>query len=144
MRKFFFVLFLNGLVVASCQSPNSNTPTLSEADLAKKKDLVKSVMAIHDEAMPWLDEIHQLKKTISAQKDSLTPDSLAEIIDNHCQALDSADEAMMNWMRNYREPSNELPMDSIENYLNQQQAKATNMRDFMREAMNNSHQFIAQ
>lgn len=132
------------ILFLSCEDASSNQPTLTAAELDKKNSLVKKVMAVHDEAMPWLDDIHQLKKEIVSRTDSTNSDSTTLILNQLIFSLDSADEAMMSWMRVYREPNNSVSIDSMEVYLNDQFEKATKMRNYMYSTIEETRQFIEQ
>lgn len=144
MHQFWTILSIAFLLLASCESSDSESQFLTEKDLIKKKTLVQQVMAVHDEAMPWLDDIHQLKKLMISKKDTLNNDSMNVVIDQLIFSLDSADETMMSWMRNYREPNDAVGIDSIETYLTGQFDKASIMRNYMNSTIEETRQFIEQ
>lgn len=81
--------FLVAILLVSCTS--------KEKDIEKLKS---ETIAIHDEVMPKMDDIMKLKKALKAKKDTsedVKPNQVQDLI----LALEEADEAMMNWMRNY-------------------------------------------
>ena len=75
----------------------------------KEEDLKKEIMAIHDELMPKMDNIQNLKRKLEENRGYLTADSISvdapritsADLDSLVQALENADESMMSWMRNY-------------------------------------------
>lgn len=71
--------------------------------------LQDQVIAVHDEVMPKIGEVSELKKQLEAERTRLlaaeTPDSLqAEIITGQIVLLEAANEGMMDWMRNFTPP----------------------------------------
>ena len=75
----------------------------------EEETLKKEIMDIHDQLMPKMDNIYNLKKALQKNRDFLTSDSLsverpklnAAEFDSLVQALENADKSMMSWMRNY-------------------------------------------
>lgn len=66
---------------------------------AEEEKLASEVTAIHDEVMPSMDEIMQLKANIKTkiEKDS----SQKKLADSLNIELSKADDSMMDWMQNY-------------------------------------------
>lgn len=113
------------------------------------KALEENVMAVHDEVMPKMGTISalndSLKQLYTVHKlDSLDVDSalLAEI-DGHITALSRADEAMMQWMRNYERPGEDMPADEKRTYLEAEQEKINEVRDEMLNAIAEAEAFLA-
>lgn len=80
--------------------------------------LKTEVMAIHDEAMPEMGNLMNLKKPLESKIQTLdsagaNTDELKRLIHN----LEEADEAMMEWMRNYKDPSPEMSKEEALKYL---------------------------
>ena len=107
---------------------------------SKTETLKDEVMAIHDEVMPRMQDIMNLKKQARQQIDSLSSDTLSqdariEELEQLIQELEEADEAMMGWMRAYKrnfEGSDEEYME----YLMGEKQKIQQVRDEMMEAIN--------
>lgn len=95
------------LIVASCAKVN------------QVENLKKEGMSIHDEVMPEMGTLINLKKQLKDKANRLDSadqpmtDSLALLI----QQLEEADEAMMQWMRNYQAPSEEMSQEEAMEYL---------------------------
>lgn len=83
------LVVLSSILFAQCKP---NTPEQIYIDKQHKQ-----IMVIHDEVMPKMKDIYQLKKKLKAQGDN--PTALAHIKD-----LDEADELMMDWMAEYDKP----------------------------------------
>lgn len=105
--KTFLIGILILSIVASCKQSN------------QVEDLQNEVMSIHDEVMPEMGTLMNLKKqlkdTISHLDSTNQPvaDSLTLIVEQ----LEEADEAMMQWMRNYSPPSEEISQEEALQYL---------------------------
>lgn len=92
--------------VASCNQEN------------KVEKLKTEVMTIHDEVMPKMGRLMNLKKQLKdkiARLDSIgdNTEELVQLIHN----LEGADEAMMEWMRSYKEPTPEMSEEEALKYL---------------------------
>ena len=85
--------------------------------------LKAETMRIHDEAMkdmgPMNARSRQLKKEMT-ELDSLSPrrDSLFKIV----SAMEKAEEEMMDWMKNYKAPGDDMPKEEAIKYLQEQKA----------------------
>ncbi len=74
---------------------------------AEIKKLSDEVLKIHDEVMPKMQDLANLKKDFLAISDS-TLDSLSRIsVAEEVAKLEKADEKMMQWMREYNGPAAE-------------------------------------
>lgn len=92
------ILFTMGLI--SCNQ-----------DVAKSKasgsdQLYKEVMAVHDEVMPKMSQIHKLKKELRNHLESAEESQKQEILDQ-ITYLQKADDAMMDWMHDLNVPEDE-------------------------------------
>lgn len=103
----------------------------------KEEDLKKEIMDIHDELMPKMDNIHNLKKELQDNRGYLTSDSVASgtpalstaDLDSLAQALENADESMMSWMRNYnRFDDPEFSHEEQMEYLQKEKEKIETVR----------------
>jgi len=104
------LIWIAGLLCLACQ-PN-------KTEEAKK--LEKEVFAIHDEVMPKISKVLQLRKQIYAAADSSTgpaKGSLQQI----SYALTKADMDMSEWMHQYKEPG--YSSDTAISYLLSQKEK---------------------
>lgn len=86
----------------------------------KVEKMKAEVMAVHDDVMPEMGNLMNLKSQLKEKISSL--DSLEglanlEELNLLIQNLEEADEAMMDWMRNYKDPSGEMTEDQALEYL---------------------------
>lgn len=118
-------------------------------DAEELKVLEQEVMDVHDEVMPKMGAISALNDTLkqlyTAYKlDSLVADTAQlSAIDEHITALSRADEAMMQWMRNYERPGEDMPAEEKRTYLESEQEKINEVRDEMLGAIAKAEAFLA-
>ena len=112
------------LFLSSCQST-----TTSETDptLDRAQTIYAEAIAVHDEVMPRMDEIMQLRQKLELRVESMQQqnepayaDSLQQM-QTAIQNLRDADEAMMQWMRSVQKVpgSDESDADVTSDYQNE-------------------------
>ncbi|MAZ35854.1 MAG: hypothetical protein CL842_00195 [Crocinitomicaceae bacterium] len=119
--KIFGTALLTVFFISCGDSEKPPKSTWTEAQLKEKKAIVKEVMEVHDVTMAFMDEIHNSiseLETLKSNNDSTNPN-----VDSAIQQLEIADENMMNWMRNYREPKDTINYDMAKKYLLEQKAE---------------------
>ena len=98
-------------------------------------------MAVHDEAMPWLDEIHNLKEELRNITVGVS-DTPKDTHTNAAKILEASDEAMMGWMRAYSEPQDTVQFQVAIEYLNQEKNKISTVRTQMKSALENAKNLL--
>tara|TARA_B110000495_G_C22719555_1_gene422756 strand:+ start:171 stop:599 length:429 start_codon:yes stop_codon:yes gene_type:complete len=135
---YFFILSL----LFSCTSaPEKKENNYTSEQVSQKKSLIRDVMAVHDEAMPWLDEIHNLKEELLNVTKGVS-DSLKGTHTNAAKILEASDEAMMAWMRAYSEPQDTVQFQVAIEYLNQEKNKISTVRTQMKSALENAKNLL--
>ena len=130
--KYIFLLLLSfSIGVMSCK--NDQPMEKAEDQLLHDK-----VMAIHDEVMPKMSDIHRLKKELRAEIDSTQQEEL-ESITRQLVLLNDADESMMDWMHELKIPEERIA--KIE-YLEGQVPLIENVRDKMLAAIETSEELL--
>lgn len=115
------------VVVAAC----------SDEQQKQKDELMKQVMAAHDEVMPKMGDLRKTAKALQAQADSLSAltdqDYTPRVVElrQAAQKIEEANEGMMAWMRQFEVPDNEAPIAEVVTYLKDQKAKVDKVRDEM-------------
>ncbi|MCX2739784.1 hypothetical protein [Pontibacter anaerobius] len=126
MKKYLILFALPLALLSGCQS----APSEEE----KKAELQSQVMTIHDEAMAKMDNIHKLRRNLRSTRDTLAAqqaDSTAILpLEQELSGLDKADEAMMQWMRQYRAPDT-LQHEQAMQYLQQELIKIQQVQTIM-------------
>jgi hypothetical protein len=131
-----------GLILTAC-GQKSHDHSMHEADAPDttadggNAPLRDEVMKIHDEVMPKLDNIYQLKEKLK-NKIAETP-TLAEEKKKHIEAtiakLDSASEGMMIWMRKFDPMADTLTPEKKAQYLESEKVKITKVREDIYKAL---------
>lgn len=93
---------------------------------AEESKLAGEVMEIHDEVMPKMAEVNRLSRELDdyyeANKETIS-DELDGQIELVQRELEKADDGMMGWMANYKQPEalrEEKTHEEIMTYLNEQ------------------------
>lgn len=125
----FFILGIIIFSIASCTTSSSEGDCTS--DLCIKQQAYDKVIAVHDEVMPKLSQISDLKGRIEEQMnasvDSITVASWTALMED----LDAADEAMWVWMRQFNSDLEELPLAEVLEYLQEEQKKIDGVADMI-------------
>ena len=100
-QRFTAALLSTTLLLGSCQSSTTETdPTLEQA-----QTIYAEAIAVHDEVMPRMDEIMQLRQKLQLRVESMqeqTDEDYADSLQQMQTAIENlqqADQAMMQWMR---------------------------------------------
>jgi Mg2+ and Co2+ transporter CorA len=127
IKRLLYLLALPLILTTACQSGPS------EAE--QKEKLESDVMALHDEAMAEMGTIYRLRRELTSLRDSLqnqaTDTAATQQLTCEITQLEVADEAMMNWMRRYKAPTEEQPPKEAISYLQQQQTKMEQVKHLM-------------
>jgi hypothetical protein len=124
-------------------------------DRSAVENLEKEVFAIHDEVMPKMDDIMQLKSQLSNELsaiDSLTTISSNAVllarkdsVLNLSTALEKADAGMMDWMHNYNGDSlQKLPVADAIKYLEAEKIKIESVKQQTLGTITKAQQFLKQ
>lgn len=106
----------------------------------KQKKMIDDVMAVHDEVMPKMDEIMNLKSSLDSAV-RVSPDSLKarELYVN----LDSADVKMMDWMEKYNpDQVKGKSADEVTKYYENEKNKITQVRELTNTSIEQAKIFL--
>lgn len=118
------VAFIGLIMLAACKkSPSKET---KEAKLIEQH--IQEVMAIHDSVMPKTGEIFKLKKQLSVFESSIQDSLVLQKIYQTKKMLVDADDAMMNWMHEFREADQMLPFEDKQMYYLKEKKKITEVK----------------
>jgi len=121
-------LFFLALVLIGCKQ---STPKEKEL-----KALHKTVMSIHDDVMPKISNIRKLNKTITEHKNSEKQE-----FENMAKRLEQEDDAMMEWMHQYKKPGfNDY--DKAKSYLLAQKIKIEKVRNGMLSVIDDAEKLL--
>ena len=114
--KYRLLVYLCFFLLAACQNNNS--------DARQREALESRVMQVHDAAMAEMDQLFILRQDLKQLRDTLQnrqADTAAQRqLEQHLGLLQKADEAMMQWMHQYKSPGKEQAHDTAMRYLQDQ------------------------
>ncbi len=107
MKNYFsFVLLLLSLLLLNCggqqQQAEQEDSRFTAEELQAQETAFQKMMAVHDEVMPLTIEMNKVAMNIKPylESDSLQDAQIREEASTAVQEIESADDAMMEWMGN--------------------------------------------
>lgn len=142
MKTRFGLLVLLVFILAACTKSKETTSEANEDSDSPDQVLYNQVMDVHDEVMPKMDEIMKLKRELQEQIAN-TPDMVVErkeqlekIISN----LDSASNAMMDWMHKFNPLPDTADQEKARAYLESEMERVKNVKTLMLESIDKAKQ----
>lgn len=130
------------LLLSSCaqQEKKENTHEIDEIETS---EAYKETMTVHDEVMPKMDNIVQLKKQLKVKIDSLSlgsnPDTASiNALNTQVVELENADKAMMDWMHQFDGSKKSDTTEAIIQYYMSQKEIITDVAEKMNTAIKNA------
>jgi small-conductance mechanosensitive channel len=129
------------LLLVTLSACNQNTSGKKEdsktPDAVEKKR--SEVMAIHDAIMPEMGTIMKLKKQLKgkvAAMDSTKGRDKEQLVSFRAsiEQLETADEAMMQWMRTYKDPADSVSKEEAMEYLELKEQEILAVKEKMQES----------
>ncbi len=141
------------LLWASCNSPKNNTDPETAIDdkeapeeVRAEKALYDQVMQIHDEIMPKMDNIMKAKGQLQERLDSLRQingnENLVSAMEEATTSLTEADEAMMQWMRNFKPQDDVKDHQTVIDYYKDQEEKIKAVKDQMYNSLEEAEKLL--
>jgi len=150
------MLFGLFVVIAACQKSGSNGKEQTQnPDVEEVTNLYNEVIGMHDKLMPRLQTISNLKSQVEERITRLEGAEGAEGAEgsddhqigdfrNQMVALDSADEAMMDWMRNFIANHEGWEHDSIMSYLTDENARIREVVEIIEKTIAQTNELLDQ
>ncbi|HNP19163.1 MAG TPA: hypothetical protein PKL31_12060 [Fulvivirga sp.] len=135
-----------GILLFGCGKPAQNESEVTDNkdteipdDVQVEQTLYDEVIGVHDEIMPKLEDMMNLKGDLQEKADLLSQDEkqsekVAEM-EVAIKNLEGADEAMMNWMRNFKPQRDNVSHDAVVEYYTKQKVSIDSVRTLMENAM---------
>lgn len=103
----------------------------------EQQQLWDKVMMVHDEVMPKMGELHQLKKQLKKQAENPTQQKTI-------QEIEAAQDAMMDWMRNFKSMRVLAKLDHAEAiaYLKKEQKRVAKVKKMMLESIEKGNDLV--
>jgi hypothetical protein len=148
MRRLSSFLVLTFLIFFSCQNSKENQPD-SQAKIDPKIDsLYKLVVAKHDEVMPKTSDISKLTQQLRKRLEIEKSETEKEKILNLLAGLQSANDAMFDWMgefkglHNNKEYYEKTDEKELSNYLKSEEIKIERVAKLMLESIGYAELFL--
>jgi len=139
MKKRVMLIAGVALLMAACTNPK----------LEKIEQLKTEAIAVHDEVMPRMGEIHDLQLKLKALRKNYTSDTtqMAQEVDaqlrDQVDALEIANEAMMDWMADYVvDVEKSAPEDSAVVYYTKQISAIEDVKLKMNESIEDAEKYL--
>ncbi|HEY0769889.1 MAG TPA: hypothetical protein VGD31_06110 [Sphingobacteriaceae bacterium] len=144
MKSLFVMALAASLSLVSCNQKSEHdgheghdAHAQDKTDISENQKLYNEVMKIHDEVMPKMNDIHKLKMSIreKIEKNPNLPQVERIKLDAMYAKLDSANEGMMVWMREFRPLPDSVGEDKARLYLQNEMTRVQKVRDNMLKAI---------
>ena len=119
MRRSFFPLLAIFFIIYGCSGTTNDQECTSDECL--KQQAYDKVIAVHDEVMPKMSYISELKGQIEERMNTKTDSLVIADWQILMVNLDVADEAMWVWMRQFNSDLEDISIDEALAYLKSEQ-----------------------
>lgn len=137
--KLTYIISILALALASCNQSGKHEHHTSDSGNGDNPNaaLYDQVMDIHDEIMPRVEDIYQLKKQLQEKVSSTTNlDANTKLeLEQVIVQLDSADHSMMDWMHTFRPLPDSVDQEKARAYLESEIEKIKKVRELMNESI---------
>lgn len=144
MKTLRLIVWLAIFSLASCSKTGDHSSMNHGSDQMQEEGpnqaLYNQMMDVHDEVMPKMDEIMKLKRELQEQVAS-APDMVIEQrqeLENVISNLDSANNAMMNWMHRISEfnpLADSVDQEKAREYLESEMEEIKKVKELMTESI---------
>ena len=143
LQKNILTFFLLIILSFACNPPENKEQIEEELSLSPEEQketlLQEEVLAIHDEIMPNMDNLMQLKEQLLIKVDSLQEQQGEEQKINQLrqeiEQLRKADSAMMTWMRQFKAVRDTVTHEQRIAYLEKEKERIEQVRKMMLNAI---------
>jgi hypothetical protein len=145
MKNFAFCLtVVASLFLTSCQQKSEHegheghdAHAQDKTQTSENQKLYNEVMKVHDEVMPKMNDIHKLKMAIKERIEKNQNLSKVERmkLDAMYAKLDSANDGMMVWMREFRPLPDSVGEEKAKKYLENEMERVNAVRKRMLDAI---------
>lgn len=136
MKLTYKLFILITVILVACGKPSNqnNEDGSSEGEEGNPNQaLYDQVMDIHDETMPKMDDIYKIKSQIM-EKIANSPNLVLErkeMLEKLVLQLDSANNAMMDWMHQFQPLPDSVDQEQARAYLESQMEKIKKVKEEM-------------
>jgi len=141
MKNIFFLVIT--ILSFSCGSGSTATP-----EQKQESEKWKAVMANHDVVMPMMGTTNKVRKGLKAvlKKSEGLEATTTTKVNGLIDALNKADDSMMDWMQGYKklgELQKTKSHEEILQYLDTEESKINKVKELMESSIENGKAFLA-
>jgi len=129
------LLIIALIMLAACGKSKKDKAKESAAGDSSNQALYNMVMDIHNEVMPRMEDIYKLKKKLQdtlAHTTAITEEQRLKL-EKIISGLDSASNAMMDWMHNFNPLPDSADQEKAREYLETQMESIKKVRELTNE-----------
>ena len=141
MKKILIFSLLTTVFFWGACNKNDSASKVKESKTDERAVLRKEVMDIHDYAMAKLGMLTEMELKITEAVDSTSQEELQEATVN-IRALRQADEDMMDWMRQYKDPLETTALDSVKRYFDEQKISIQKVKEDTDNSLEQAKSFL--
>ena len=134
------IYFIFSILILSSCNEKTKSETAGNTSDTENSTLETQVIAIHDEVMPKMGDIHvakkNLRKVMAENENDYTKTEILQMISN----LENADEGMMEWMAEWNVPKQDPEKTE---YLQAEKIKITKVKVDMWSSLEAANQFLS-
>lgn len=138
--SYIVVIVALALAIVSCQKSTEHTDhhddTAVDADSANVI-LYNQVMDIHDEVMPRMEDLYNMKKDLQSQLDAAPSADAKQKLQQQIASVDSASKMMMDWMHEFNPPADTADQEQKRAYLETEMEKVKRVREAILTTLDN-------
>ncbi len=137
MKKLLYILALIALVSCGKSGEHQHDAATDTAQTDNpNKVLLDQIMDIHDEVMPKMQDLYNLKQSLQ-EKAGVAGISAEEkkSLESMMATLDSANSAMMDWMHNFQPLPDSADQEKAREYLESEMERVMKVRELTNETI---------
>lgn len=136
--RFVLPLILIFISISCNTQPESRYEGEAEVSDEQIAEMHDEVMAIHDEVMPKMEDLFNERQRLSRMLEETTDSMETDNIHTSIQELIEADEAMMQWMREFNPREFEGDNEALANYYASEKTRIEEVRSMVLTSLENA------
>ena len=137
--KYIYILIITAFIASSCGKSGEHTGHEGHDMSGTESDstntiLYNQVMDIHDEVMPKMEDLYNIKKDLKAKAETATGEEKAKL-ELRIAKIDSASNLMMDWMHEFNPPADTADLEQSRAYLESEMEKVKLVKAGVEEAL---------
>lgn len=133
--KALYSLIIAAAIVGCQKSEHAHHNDATTEPDSTNTILYNQVMDIHDEVMPKMEELYNLKKDLQAKLAASPTEDVKKTLLLRLGEIDSASAMMEDWMHEFNPPADTTDQEQIRAYLEGEMEKVKRVREAMISAL---------